>query len=116
MPGERKHQNPPKNFTEGLQTPDSPAAHLESLMSNDFNHLCAVTFLTVCMRILHLIPMVGLSSLPQGGSERGRRRRALELTSVALSREESFAWGKDVQIGLGCLFSSGFQSLSASPI
>jgi len=75
-----------------------------------------VTFLTANTGILHLIPIVGLGSLPQAGNEHIKRSRVLELTSVTLSTEESFAPGKDVRIGLGCMFSSGFQSLSASPI
>lgn len=79
-------------------------------------HFCAVTFLSASIRVLHLISIVGLSSLPQGGNEPIKRSRELELTSVTFSVEESFAPGKDVQIGLGCMFSSGFQSLSASPI
>jgi len=78
--------------------------------------LCRTIFLTVSTGILHLMPVVGLSSLPQGGSVSIKRSRALELTSVALPAKESFAAGEDVQIGLGCVFSSGFQSLSASPI
>lgn len=92
-------------------------AHLKCLMRNYFDSpSCRVTFLTASTGILHLIPIVGLSSLPQCGNEHIKRSRVLELTSVAFSAEESFAPGKDVQIGLGCVFFSGFQSLSASPI
>lgn len=86
-------------------------------MRNDFDLAsCRVTFLTASTGILHLLPIEGLSSLPQGGIEHVKRSRLLELTSVAFSAEESFAPGKDVQIGLGCVFSSGLQSLSASPV
>lgn len=110
---------PPRISQRGFRPQVPLQAYLKSLMMSYFDSpSCRVVFLTAIFLtgILRFIPIVGLSSLPDGGNEHIKRNRGLELTSVTFSAEESFAPGKDVQIGLGCVFSSGFQSLSASPI
>lgn len=117
LPGKRKHRRPSKNFTEGLQTPDSPAG--PSQVSNEelFWFTFVQSYISHCQHWDSPFDTCCGSQLSsQGGNENIKRSRVLELTSVAFSAEESFAPGKDVQIGLGCVFSSGFQSLSASPI
>lgn len=101
-------KKPTQDFQRGFRD----RIHLSSPPRNNFHPLPA-EFLQPPLGFLHGIPPVGPSSLPQHGMG---TLGMLEVTFVTFSSGGTFARGADVQLGLGRVFSNGFQSRSASPI
>lgn len=80
-------------------------AHLKSMIRNNSDSIFLQTSIPHCQDWGS--PFKACCGC-QGRNEHMERNREVQLTSVTFSVGESFAPGKDVQIGLGCVFSSGF--------